>query len=66
MTFDWDEANVGHIALHGVSQAEVEFVLQRPTIDLGVQDWHDEECFMELGATEKGRVLAVITMWRGD
>ena len=67
MEFDWEEENLQHIALHNVTAAEAEFVLQNPpTLDLGYQDWHDqEERFAEVGATANGRILTIITTWRG-
>jgi uncharacterized DUF497 family protein len=65
LEFDWDVDNLSHIAYHGVTAAEAEFVLQHPTLDVEYQDWHDEERFAEAGATAMGRVLLVITTWRG-
>ena len=37
MIFDWDDANIRHIARHHVSVAEAEFVLLHATIDIGYQ-----------------------------
>lgn len=65
LEFDWDEQNLKHIAKHDVTAAEVEYVLENPTLDIGFQDDRGEESFKEAGATVKGRVLEVITMWRG-
>jgi uncharacterized DUF497 family protein len=66
LNFDWDTGNIEHIALHGVSVDDAEYVLTHPTLDLGVQDWDDEERFGEVGETAKGRILVVVTTWRGD
>lgn len=66
LDFEWDAGNIEHIALHGVSPEEAEYVLQHPTLDMGYQDWHDEERYTEVGATAKGRILVVVTTWRGD
>ena len=66
LKFEWDESNIGHIALHGVSPAEAEYVLLHATIDVEYQDWHDEERYAEVGATAEGRILLVWTTWRGD
>jgi uncharacterized DUF497 family protein len=66
LIFDWDASNIEHIALHGVSTREAEYVLNHPTLDVGYQDWHDEERYAEVGATARGRMLLVWTTWRGD
>lgn len=65
LEFDWDVENLQHIARHNVTAEEVEFVLQNPTLDFGLQDWHEEERFSEAGATANGRILIVVTCWRG-
>jgi uncharacterized DUF497 family protein len=64
--FDWDAENILHIALHNVTPDEVEYVLTHPTVDLGYQDWHDEERFVEVGTTQAGRILLVATTSRGN
>jgi uncharacterized protein len=64
--FDWDRANIQHIALHNVSMEEAEFVLNGPTLDVDFQEWFDEERFAEVGVTALGRYLLVVTTWRGD
>jgi len=66
LLFEWDEANIEHVARHGVSAAEAEYVLTHSTLDLGYQDWHGEERYGEIGATPNGRILVVWTTWRGD
>lgn len=66
LEFDWDTKNLQHIARHDVTADEVEFVLHGPTLDFGLQDWHEEERFSEAGATANGRILIVITCWRGS
>lgn len=63
--FEWDEENIRHIAEHNVTQDEVEFALNAFTLDLGYQDWHEEERFAEVGVTAHGRYLIVVTTWRG-
>jgi uncharacterized DUF497 family protein len=66
LIFDWDAGNIEHIALHGVSTVEAEYVLTHPTLDVGYEDWHGEERYAEVGATANGRILLVWTTWRGD
>ena len=65
LEFDWDDANLMHIAEHAVTAAEAEYVLEGPTLDIEYQDWHEEERFAEAGMTALGRILVVITTWRG-
>jgi uncharacterized DUF497 family protein len=65
LEFDWDEENLQHIERHRVTAAEAEYVLRYRTLDLGYQDWHGEERYAEVGATERWRILMVITTWRG-
>jgi uncharacterized DUF497 family protein len=63
--FDWDEANIRHIALHDISVEEVESVLNGFTVELETQDGYDEERFSEIGVTSAGRYLIVVTTLRG-
>ena len=64
--FEWDEENRGHIARHGVTVEEVEYVLSHRTLDFGMQDGYDEERFAEAGMTPSGRLLFVVTTMRGE
>lgn len=66
LIFDWDSGNIEHIALHGVTTLDAEYALQHATLDIGYQDWHGEERFTEIGATASGRILILVTTWRGD
>ena len=64
--FDWDEENIQHIALHGVTPAEAEQVFMNDPTD-GIEEDHDGEIrFNQIGVTEEGRCLVVITTWRED
>jgi uncharacterized DUF497 family protein len=63
--FDWDRANIQHIAKHDITVEEAEFVLNGVTLDVDFQDWFDEERFAEVGVTAQGRYLLVVTTWRG-
>jgi uncharacterized DUF497 family protein len=63
--FDWDDANIRHIARHKVLKEEVqeafldEFALQGPTA------WRHNELRYEMtGETNAGRILAVIFIIR--
>ena len=62
--FDWDEANVGHVARHNVLPEEAEQVILNDPVDLGLEIVEGEERYLNLGATLQGRVLLVVTTWR--
>jgi hypothetical protein len=64
--FDWDEANIRHIAEHDVTPDEAEQVLLNDPADGGVQDHEGEERYVEVGVTDAMRVLVVITTQRGE
>jgi hypothetical protein len=64
--FDWDEANVGHLARHRVMPEEAEQVILNDPVDLGMEIVEGEERHVSLGATERGRILLVVTTWRQD
>jgi len=64
--FVWDDANLRHIAEHEVSSDEAEKVILNDPIDLGFEITNGEERFSQVGETFSGRVLLVVTRWRGD
>jgi uncharacterized DUF497 family protein len=67
--FDWDEANIRHIARHNVTPEEAEQVILGYPLDLEVQfsgQEAEEVRYLQLGATASGRVLQVLSTWRGD
>ena len=64
--FDWDEANIGHLARHSVLPAEPEQVILNDPVDVGTEIVEGEERYLNLGATGQGRVLLVVTTWRED
>jgi uncharacterized DUF497 family protein len=64
--FDWDEANIDHLARHSVLPGEAEQVVVNDPVDIGMEIVNGEECYLNLGATVQGRVLLVVTTWRED
>jgi hypothetical protein len=64
--FDWDEANVNHIAGHQVTPEEVEELIENEPVDLDAQIRGDEERFTQVGETAAGRILIVVTTKRGE
>ena len=63
--FDWDEANIRHIARHQVTPEEAEQTIQNNPLDLGVETVNGEERFLNLGITSRGRLLVIATTMRG-
>ena len=62
--FDWDDANVRHIARHGVSPEEAEQVLLNQPLDLDEQLRNHERRILHLGETNSGRILNVVATKR--
>jgi len=66
MPFLWDEANISHIARHNVSPEEAEQVIQNDPLDLAVQVINGERRNPQVGETNKGRILVVISTQHED
>ena len=64
MVFEWDDANTAHIAAHRISRAEAEQVIRNEPFDLEFQVDDGEERFVQLGETDSGRILVVVSTWR--
>ncbi len=67
LSFDWDTANLDHIAKHNVTQEEAEQVILGDPLDTELQvtdGSHGEERLLQLGETAKGRILQLLTTWR--
>ena len=64
--FDWDEANIGHVARHSVLPEEAEQVVLNDPVDLGMEIVEREQRYLNLGATVQHRILLVVTTWRED
>lgn len=57
LRFEWDKANEGHIAIHGVTTDEVEEVFARPVHEVPAD--RDEPRNLCVGPTKKDRFLAI-------
>ena len=64
--FDWDGANRNHIAKHGISPEEAEQVIFNEPFDLMLKQQKGEERTVQVGETDTGRILVVVTTWRQD
>jgi len=59
--FDWDDANIGHIAAHGLAPEQVEdALLDSGRIGATAYSVGDERRWAAVGATQAGRVLFVV------
>ena len=64
--FDWDAANLRHIARHGVKAEEVEEALRNDPFDLNYDVIGGESRWTSLGHTDMLRILVVVWTMRGD
>ena len=64
--FHWDAGNVDHIAKHGITPAEAEQVILNNPFDLEFQVRNGETRIPQLGETDAGRVLVVVTTMREE
>ena len=64
MQFDWNEANISHIALHNVTPDEAEQVVENEPLDAGATLRGGEMRTTHLGETDAGRVLFVVVTER--
>jgi uncharacterized protein len=62
--FDWDEANIAHIAEHGIAPQGAEEVVLNTPLDLEYSVRNDELRLRQAGETVARRVLAVVTTVR--
>jgi uncharacterized protein len=63
--FDWDEANVRHIARHGIQPQEIEFVIRNDPADVGYDMISGEDRWTVVGHTDQMRILIVVFTMRG-
>ena len=65
--FDWDDANVGHIARHGATPEEVEQAFaNHPLVVLTTQKHGGETRVLCAGLTDAGRALQFVYTLRRD
>jgi uncharacterized DUF497 family protein len=66
MDFDWDAANIEHIARHSVTPEEAEQVIQNDPLDAPAELRNGEKRTLHLGKTDAGRVLVVVVTERNS
>jgi uncharacterized DUF497 family protein len=64
--FDWDYANITHIAEHQVAPEEAEQAILGDPLDVGFDLVDGEERWSYLGETEEGRILRVVITMRRE
>jgi uncharacterized DUF497 family protein len=65
LEFYWDEANISHIARHGVLPEEAEQVILNEPFDIGYDPDSGEDRIEQIGETNAGRILVAVTTERG-
>ena len=66
LVFNWDAANIAHVARHNVTPEEVEQVFANDPMDLGAEVVEGEERYTSVGHTNRFRVLVLAWTMRGD
>jgi uncharacterized DUF497 family protein len=64
--FDWDDANIGHIAEHDVTPEEAEEVILGDPLDIGLEVVDGEKRSSHLGETNEERILWLVITFRGE
>ena len=65
--FDWDSANIRHIADHDVSPEEAEEVILGDPLEMDFErSADDEDRWTYIGETKQGQVFQVVITLRGD
>lgn len=66
LRFDWDEENIRHLARHEITLAEAEQIILNRPLDLESHLRNGEERIAQVGETNVGRILIVISTSRGN
>jgi uncharacterized protein len=66
LLFDWEAANIAHIAEHEVAPEEAEQVILGGPLDVGFDVVNGEERWSYIGETSSGLILRVVITMRGD
>jgi uncharacterized DUF497 family protein len=65
LSFDWDDGNIGHLALHQIAPEEAEQAIQNRPVDLEEHLRNGEERTVQIGETDAGRILIVVSTMVG-
>lgn len=64
--FYWDQRNINHLARHKILPNEAEEVIQNRPCDLESHLREGEERFVQVGETDAGRILMVVTAMQDE
>lgn len=62
--FDWNDANIGHLARHNVNPEEAEQALRNGPVEIEYQDIGGEKRYVDIGRTNRGRFLTLVATER--
>ena len=65
LQFDWNDENVSHLVPHQITPANTEQVILNRPLDLESELRNGEERVVQVGETDAGRILVVVTTMRG-
>lgn len=63
--FEWDDANIRHLERHGITPQEAEQVILNRPADLASELRNGQERLTQVGETDAGRILIVVTAEHG-
>ena len=66
LSFEWDLANIAHLARHRITRLEVEELLEREPRQEGHDVVDGEDRWTVVGSTEALRILTIVFTIRGD
>jgi hypothetical protein len=66
LSFDWDQANISHVARHGVTPDEVAEAMANEAIDVDYEVVNGEQRWTSVGHSNRMRVLVVVWTMRAD
>ena len=66
LVFDWDEANIGHVARHDITPEEVEQAFANDPMDMEADVVDGEQRYTGVGHTNRLRVVVLVWTMRDD
>ncbi len=64
--FDWDDANILHLAEHDVAPEEAEEAMLNSPLDVGFDVINGEERWSHLAETDESRIPRIVVTIRGE
>jgi uncharacterized DUF497 family protein len=64
LEFDWDDENIGHLALRAIEPEDAEQVIRNRPCDLESSLRNGEERVAQVGETDAGKVLIIVSTMR--